>query len=573
MRRFHWEIVLLTALFWVFSILLVSCGSKQPVSAEAVSFSREAGAWPEESFDLVLSAPKGCKIYYTTDGSLPDKTKTRYRRAIRITGNGNNWLTEESAKQIRMEKFFHLNSTPEFQDAWIIRAVAEAPDGTLGPVTTKTYLPGFSFTEEYAGFAVISLVTEPESLLSPKDGIMVLGDIYDAWLQSEEGKQYDGYSRYFEIPANYLQSGKDWERAASFELFDGGDSLTLQKDCGIRIHGGMSRVFPQRAFRVYFKKSYGGALEYPLFPEKGGAGDGEEVRRFSCVTLRSGGNTAGVMPYKDPWIQSRLSLLGEPGFGLQCARPVVLYLNGEFWGAYVLNDRYNSDLLEARYGAADNLLIKEQELQDGKEEDMVLYEELMAFAGKDLSDPEEWKRFSDAVDIEGMAASFAAEVYIANADFSPEHNTELWRSVGTEEGQSPYTDGKWRFLVYDTEYSMGLYGHDDCAVDHDSLADALENQPLFRAAMKNREFRHMFLQKLKEVGTICFPQGDTDSSLDEWAAFWNPLIEQQGKRFGYVFWNSEEEPEAMKDFLVERYENIVPAAERLVEQEDREEQQ
>jgi len=553
-------------------LLLQGCTARKPQGSPAaetessdltVAFSREPGACPEDAFSLELTGPEGCEIFYTTDGSLPDRSSLRYEDGIQISGSGSGWLTEETAETLQAEQRFPVDPAPEIPDAWIIRAAAVDAEGRWGPVATGTFFPGCSLLSEYGPVLVASLVTEPDSLFSYERGIMVAGETYKSWSGTDEGREILQAGDYYKIVANYTQSGKKWERPASLELFDASETLSVQTDCGIRIHGGMSRAYPNRSMRVYFRENYGrAALEYPLFPEAVNQVTGEPVTRFQSLVFRNGGNSANVMPYKDPWLQE---LLRGAGFGVQYARPVVLYLNGEFWGAYVLNDRYTSSYLKEYYGADDTLLVKEEELQDGREEDMALYEELCSFAEQDLADPGNWQRFRETVDVPDMAAYFAAQIYIANADFRPDRNTELWRSVGTDP-DNPWADGRWRFLLYDTEYSSGLYWIEETSPERDSLTEALENHPLFRSAMANQEFRELFLNSLREMSDYyLFPQM-VSISIEGQNNAWKGLMQKHRRRFGEPEQTTKDLTSNILSFFEDRAQVFLPKAEALLQQ-------
>ena len=66
------------------------------------------------------------------------------------------------------------------------------------------------------------------------------------------------------------------------------------------------------------------------------------------------------------------------------------------------------------------MIVKEDEFEDGNEDAFFLFEELMSYADKDMSDPAVWQEFQEIMDIQCMADYFAAEIYIANPDFEPD---------------------------------------------------------------------------------------------------------------------------------------------------------
>ena len=523
----------------------------EPDPLPEVVFSRESVITPEESILLELSAPDGCTVYYTTDGSIPDADATVYEGPIEITGSGNNWLTPETIDAMLLEKYYKLYETPEIPDAWVIRAVAVDADGNAGEVVTHTYLPGSDLREKLGDVLILSIASDPDGLLDYENGIMVKGKWYDEWLQQEGSAEVVENGEYWWIEGNYSGKGKEWERPVSVEFFDGGATPSLSVNCGLRIHGGISRTNPHKSLRLNFKKDYGPkVLEYDLFGEKG---------VYKSLVLRNGGNTAQYMIYKDGWLQS---LVGGMGFSTQKIRPAVVFLNGEYWGVYALNDRYDDRYIEEQFGVEDFLVVKDGELQEGENEDMVLYDELLAFADTDLTDESNWKRFTDIMDVDGMAAYYAVEVYIANRDFSPIKNIELWRSLSVSD-DNPYADGRWRFMLYDTEYSSNMYYQDFTRPNYDTLSDVLENDPLFLSAFRNSTFRTLFLDKLREIGSERFKPDLVAETLEEWRVRWLPLMEEHNARFATLDETMGDMTYAINDFFANRYNLFIPIAEKI----------
>lgn len=531
-----------------------------PYDPASVEFSRDAGAYAEKSFKLELTAPDGYQIYYTTNGEIPDTTSEKYRKPIQISGNGNNWLDSETASTLYLEEYYYyqIDATPDIPDAWIIRAVAYAPDGTAGPVVTKTYFSGLSLEEEYGDVAVISLVTDPEGLLGYEKGIMVKGKIYDEWIGSDESKELLEEALYYYYPANYHQRGKDWEREASFELFDGSDELTLALNCGIRMNGNMSRAAPHKSFRLYFRgDGKSDELIYPVFNDLTSEQTGEEITDYKCLILRNGGNCSQTLMYKDAWQQS---LLKDMNFSTQAGRLAILYLNGEYWGAYVLCERLDEEYISSHYGVENVAIIKEDEVQSGGDEGQRLYDELMKFADMDLSEEENWNEFCEIMDISSMIDYYAVHVYIGNADFRTDKNIQFWRSIDIDP-DNPYADGKWRYMLFDTEYSSSLYDEETTSPEYDTLTDVREANPLFDAAMENAEFSDQFYNALEQIGTGPMDAEKAEESLLEWANLWNLYLAKQQLRFGGSLEQDEIEIRNITDFYRERLDYINDKAE------------
>ena len=112
-------------------------------------------------------------------------------------------------------------------------------------------------------------------------------------------------------------------------------------------------------------------------------------------------------------------------------------------------------------------------LDECNEADNVLYTELMSYANKDMTNPNVWNSFQQIVDIDSMASYYAAEIYIGNADWNETKNYRIWRSRVADE--SSYGDTKWRWMLYDTEFSSGLYFVHETEPDFNTLATALNS--------------------------------------------------------------------------------------------------
>ena len=99
----------------------------------------------------------------------------------------------------------------------------------------------------------------------------------------------------------------------------------------------------------------------------------------------------------------------------KASRPCVVYLNGEYWGMYTLNEDYTDNHFENNYGIDNNniVLIKRGELEEGNEDDMTLYHDMFLFITQnDMSDPVMYEGACDLIDIGSFADYFAFQLYI-----------------------------------------------------------------------------------------------------------------------------------------------------------------
>lgn len=539
---------------------------------EAPVLSADSGVYGK-AFFLGMRCQPGTKIYYTTDGSMPSaENGSEYTAAVVVANR--NGLPNVLSAAANIKKMYISNSgydyvpqASEVAKCTVIRAAAVSPDGQVSDVVTRSYFVGNDVKKKYAGASVISLVIDPESLLNADTGIHVLGNKYEEWRKTEEGSKIDGSRQYWDYEGNYTQSGRDWERRAAIDYLDAdSEKLEFSIPVGIRVRGGASRMYGQKGFNVYLRQEYGQKnLKYPLLP-----GDvdtaGNPVTKYKSFMLRNGGNDTEYSKIRDIFIQKQVS---GRAYGIQAVRPCVVFINGEYWGLYNLTEKYSDHSIETNYGVLkENVVIfKENEMDEGVEGDEALYSELWSYAEKDFTDDAVYQAFCAIMDIDSFADYYATEIYIANKDWNPEKNYMLWRAR-TPDGTNPYADGKWRYLLYDTEYSMGLYedGWGQKPETFDSFSQTVRNDELFAAVIKNKTFQQKFLATIREISSQNFDSAACVKSLDEYTKVYKPLMQDFYTRFfGIDTWNRNQfdsTVSSLKSFVKNRYKSIISHVER-----------
>ena len=152
---------------------------------------------------------------------------------------------------------------------------------------------------------------------------------------------------------NKRQHGEDWEREGSVSYFDRG-KLIFASGVGVRIHGGGSRITaPRPGFRLYFRRKYGprelppGVLFSPSAQPIRRLVVHDDVRRQGKV------NWHFVNPMAYDIARAIGAIAPE-------TKPVRFFLNGEYYGPFVLTERFDERFFAAHWGYDDILLSQEE---------------------------------------------------------------------------------------------------------------------------------------------------------------------------------------------------------------------
>ena len=134
------------------------------------------------------------------------------------------------------------------------------------------------------------------------------------------------------------------------------------------------------------------------------------------------------------------------------ARPVQVFLNGEFWYQTYLTERYNGNYFAQTFGVCkDNVeLISIGTWKEVPEAEKEAYEALIdAAAGQDMSDPDAYAAFCAVADVQSYIDYACINAYLGNADSHEHLNTCVWRTKIDE--FNAYGDGRWRWALNDMD--------------------------------------------------------------------------------------------------------------------------
>lgn len=418
---------------------------------------------------LELKTQQSAAVYYTTDGSEPDRTSTLYDPT-----EGIYVLCEEAS---------------DFPKPLVVKARAYYDNGVVSEVAVHTYFVAQGIRERFTT-AVFAIYGDPAELTEGPDGIFY-GD-------------------------NCYKRGDDTEREVFIEAWDTEGNRMFSQYSGLRIYGGASRGNTIKSVKIYARKSYSsgiGKFHTDIFSTPIEDGSGNLVDEYDKLVLRNAGNDHQFGFIRDELCQV---LAMQAGFtDYEAVVPAVVYLNGEYYGLFWLHESYCDDYFKNKYPNAEaqgEFVVvegterwKNEDEDGGKEQQAIAYNEMYnTYAYADLTNEETYQELLQHIDVENYLRYCAFNIYINNNDW-PQNNYKCYRYVPEgEEALTGVYDGRWRYLLHDTDFSFHIYESWEVAADYDNIGKILDPDsnryaPLLDALMHRSECREYFMNYLTEL--------------------------------------------------------------------------
>ena len=391
-------------------------------------------------------------------------------------------------------------------------------------ITTQSYLIDPLGAGRFS-LPMISISSSSENFFSAETGIYVVGN----------------YN-------NYSQDGSAWERPGHIEFYETGGSLAFQGEIGIRLHGGTTVSRPRKSLRIYSRNPTGKVpFAHKIFPDK-------SVAIFDTFLLRNSGNDWGQAIFRDAMVSA---LAAPTGIDRQHVRPVVVFLDGEYWGVHNLRDRFDEGYYLNHYGLGD-LQFSQLEIcscnsswpsADSGEPTLVSdFTDIINRAGNnEFASAAGYAALASRIDIDNYIDYNAIEIWCGNTDW-PGNNQRVWRAVtpNTSAGANARLDGRWRWLLYDTDFGLGLdffyvIGYGD-GPNHNTLAHATTSTGtdwsnnevgtrLLRKALDNQTFKRKFINRFADLLNTSLSASNATATLDQFQATYSPNMSEHVLRW------------------------------------------
>ncbi len=380
-------------------------------------------------------------------------------------------------------------------------------DGTTRVSDVYTFVYTHAADDRFQ-MPVVNIVSDKDNLYGHVNGILVPGKI--AADVPRTGNP-PGWQAWYDA-ANYYMRGREWERPISLTVFDEAGELRLSQNCGVRVSGGYTRYNVQKSLRVYARKDYtssSGIFPYSFWGNLRGSHSETPVSFSDTVLFRGGSNNENSTLFTTPCL---LLLLEGTSLDAPAIQTVVEYINGKYKGVITQMEDFDEDYFLAHYGVEkENLTTMKGSvgevfeaggwrIDDGPTSEKQVFTDMLKFIlRQDMSDPENYAKACEMLDIRNFIEHMAFQSFIGNTDW-PQNNMRAWRYNGndTEGGYNPdaddYTDGRWRFLTKDLDLSFGFRDSSKSADPYEYMNGdcGLLMRNVWRALMENEEFADLF---------------------------------------------------------------------------------
>ena len=464
-----------------------------------VLFSANGGFY-EETFELEMFStyPQG-HIRYTTNGNRPTAQSRQYVEPLVLDESLYSKSDIYTIVNCPEQEFFLPDS---IRHCIVIRAaVFDDNDSCISPVATNSYIIRALGCDTH-GLPVVSLCADSLDLFDYERGIMV------------PGINFDSLNPYYS--GNYFMKGREWERLSNIEFYEF-DNTGINQLVGLRTHGKQSRWRSQKGMNIFAREEYGNKRLRHRFFETIPL---DNFKHLSLKPYMSSWNGSGCKDYITGRMAEHLDVESL------ASRPLVLFLNGEYWGVYYISEKPDERFLEDHYGIdieAVSIINIWYELECG-----ILngyYSIYTWLETADLSDDEQYAYAEAHIDIANFIDYYVLELFANNADW-PAYNVRMWQ-LG---------NGKWRWIFFDGDACLEYMDFDVFA---NAVYDGDNGYPsnriatlFFRRLLENAQFRLRFQQRFNELVSTVFAYENTKPYFDYIKLKLQPEVPNQMERFG-----------------------------------------
>lgn len=324
---------------------------------------------------------------------------------------------------------------------------------------------------------------------------------------------------------------------AHAELYEMNSSFSI--DCDLKLFGGESREWAKKSYSLKFNY---GHLKYKVF-------DSKNLYEFNSLVLRSGSQDQNNAMLRDEFSSTLAIKYGT--IDAQANKPVVLYINGQYWGVYFIREKINSKFIENNYNVSGitNITNCNYFTEQGNNSDILALRNYVT--SHNLTDDSNYNYVSSLLDIDNYIDFWVFEFIVNNTDF---HNYRYYNNVNIN-------GGKIRMILYDLDYSMyANYGSYYLNyIQYPNNSQSFVDTTIFIKLMQNASFKKRFVERvafyLKNVWNV-------DNINKEFDNLYNAISMEMFRncaRWNLDYNNWSSNAYRVKNFALNRIEQVISA--------------
>lgn len=472
-------------------------GISQP--AEKACFSVPGGFYEESPVLELFPFYPQHHIRFTTNGNRPTAQSRLYTEPLLLDES---LYSTSDIYTIQVAPDGQMFYPDSIQHCIVIRAaVFDEDENCISEVASNSYFI-HSLGCDTHGLPVVSLCADSLDLFDYENGILVPGIHYDSL-----NPKYTG---------NYCMRGDEWERLANVEFYElnneGINQLT-----GLRTRGMSARLKQQKGLQVFAREEYGNKRFLHCFFEEI---HHNSFKHLSLKPYACAWNGSGCKDYISNRIARRLNM------EVLASRPAVLFLNGEYWGVYYVQEKPDERYLEDHFNLdieKINIIKNWNSADCGDMESFNAFYEWMQQA--DLSNPDQYTYAKTHIDIDNFVDYYIFELFSSNLDW-PANNVRLWQHDGS----------KWRFFFFDGDACFEEQGFDVFAnavyLGAATYPSSNKASLFFRRLIENDQFKDQFTRRFNQLVATVFSYQETKPFFDYIKSVLEQEVPHQIERFG-----------------------------------------
>lgn len=467
---------------------------------DTVLFSARGGFYDDAfALELFNYYPQN-HIRYTVNGNRPTAQSSLYDEPLMLDERNYSKSDIFTIVNCPSNEFFAVNSV---EHCIVIRAAVFNDAGQcISQVVTNSYFIKALGCDTH-GLPVISICADSLDLFDYHRGIFVPGALCSPTMPLWTG--------------NYFGKGMAWERLCNVEFYEQ-DNRGINQQAGLRTHGGASRRYQQKGMKLFAREEYGKKRFKHTFFSDTPIGN---IKHFNLKPFR-GSN----------WLQTGLNdafshrVARSLDIDVLGTRAVTVFLNGEYWGIYYMEEATDGRYLEDHYDVnpdSCNIIKNWTTLDEGDDTEWRNLYDWMETA--DLSQTEDYDYLCSKIDLHNFIDYLIFELYSANVDW-PANNVRCWQT----------DDRKWRWMFYDGD---GCFFRDwdvfaNIVDTSNNLGPSNAASTLFyRRLLKNEDFVTKLRSRFETLMSSRLTYDHTGPVLATLSASINDEIPNQSFRFRF----------------------------------------